>query len=233
VNEPNSGFADDPTKREVSRFVDDPTGVTDLLALFTFVNTMPREWALLTDALWVLPGQGEVERTRHAIRTWESPQCTAIQLTLAGSYRGERTWEQPTMEQLVKPPFHLERTRNVHLLADVQNTAEQATQMLDHAAMHSLNSIALHAPAYHLPRAFMTFLQALIRHDMAAHFDIVPVSVDMPPHKISPETGQTSRQLLVGELERIVKYQEKGDVATNDATWSYIERLWEQPLFVA
>lgn len=224
MNDPKGGFVDDPTKREVSRFVDDPTGVTNMITLFAFLNTVPQEWALRTDALWVLPGQGEVERTQHAIRTWQS-QCDAKQLVLAGSYRGERTWEQPTMEQLLEPPFNLKRTQNVHLLGDVLNTAEQAEQMIAHVVDHRLRSIALHAPAYHLPRAVMTFLQALIRHDME-QFLIVPVPVDMAPHKISPETGQNSRQFIVGEVERIAKYQEKGDVASNDATWDYIGQLW-------
>jgi hypothetical protein len=102
------------------------------------------------------------------------------------------------------------------------------------AKQRGLRSIVLTASAYHLVRAYLTTLKSFLTDATTLFVSLVPLPALMPPYKLIPdlaEQGINSFLMIPGEVKRILAYQEKGDVATNEEFLFYLEKLWQTPLF--
>ncbi len=107
------------------------------------------------------------------------------------------------------------------------NTREQAVNVVAYAQEKGWQRLILVASAYHITRAYLTFLKALqeIGQDEAIHLLAVPVS--HTPWFGSPKgCERTRRELFIGEMGKIALYQDKGHVASFADGMNYL-RLFE------
>lgn len=178
---------------------------------------IPREIVSEVEALAVFPGQGETWRVRETIGLWE--QGIGKYLLIAGD-RGEYMLSKQSLDEL-----GLRRMRGVVFQKNAQITTDQSGWLIDVCNQLKIESVALLASPYYLLRAFMTTLRDMGKG--GRKFAIVPITVRASLDWIAPESGHKMSDLVVGEIARISKYQEKGDVCSWENLQEYISWLWE------
>jgi hypothetical protein len=175
------------------------------------------------DGILVLPGQGEYGRLRSAIAAWEAnPQIRL--LLVAGHTRTEPQYEEFTLDRLAD--FGLTRREGVVIQAEARNTPAQADWMTAQVKSLGISSLALFVTPYHLLRGYLTMVQGFNRHHLRP-VPIIPWPVEHSLDTPSPQNRVSYWDLIPGELERIIEYQAKGDVATKAALMSYLEFIWD------
>lgn len=97
----------------------------------------------------------------------------------------------------------------------------QAQWAIQQLQDNNVNSVAIYAPLFHLPRAVMTLIQAAKNADWTGKiypFGWQPDSTE--PLALHGFDNQVSHEALIpGEQQRLVFYTEKGDVASPE-NWS-------------
>ncbi len=190
-----------------------------LFALASWILSIPRNTNV--DAIAVFPGLGETVRIRYAIERWQHDK-NLKNLLIAGQNSEERTFYPLTSDRL-RTLFQLTRTCGVLIQENAKNTKEQADWVAKEIFRNSLRSCALCAPPYHIVRAFLTVLKSLEEPII-----IIPAPIPMSPRSVVPELNVEADLLIPGELQRIKKYQELGDVATFDELREYLGWLHHQ-----
>lgn len=209
-------------QRMVAREIDSDE-TSSLIAMVMMILSLPQDVSRV-DAILVLPGQGEDWRLTSAIEAWNTNPGVK-HLLVAGNYSGEKTWFEPTLDNLSEPPYGLVRREGVVIHPHAHHTKEQGEWIAATARDLNIKSIALVVPPYHLPRAYLTFVKCF--EQLGIEVALFPLPVHVAPSTRAPETGLNSWQYVPGEMERIVKYQEKGDVATYEELQGYLEWLWK------
>jgi len=182
------------------------------------------------DAIAVMSGLGEHWRVTDAVRAWNnSPDVD--HLLIAGANRDEKSFVEPTLENLARPPFNLTRTEGVHAQPHALHTPDQAEWLVGKFQDLDVESAALYVSPYHLFRAYGTVLKSMIKSDV--RIPVIPMPVSVSPDTATPETGVMPWEAIDGEVRRISAYQEKGDVATFGELREYISWMWRQPLLQA
>lgn len=160
------------------------------------------------DALVVLCGEDAQARVDFALQLFKQEAAPVI--LLSGGYHqppailSAEHLAGPLMGQGIAPS-------RIMLERESQNTYQQAANVLARARLEGWGSLMLVASAYHLPRAFLTFVRAMEEDDKVR---IVPVAasqsrwVDQPPG-----VDRTRDQLFAVELSKIGVYRE------HVATW--------------
>jgi len=214
-------------EREVPREVAH-SEVSKLVAMAMFLYSLPAHLADRADTIVVLPGQGEKDRLKWAIKAWETGKQTR-NLLVAGVNPEEETWEPITLESLQKPPYNLITTEGVHIQPMADNTKVQADWVAQMIREVDVECLLLVAPNYHNLRAYLTLLAAFKRSDFNP-----PAMIPMPlwgaPGLQSPETGLTYWDICASEIERIRLYQPRGDVATATDLQLYLD--WLNEIFI-
>jgi uncharacterized SAM-binding protein YcdF (DUF218 family) len=114
--------------------------------------------------------------------------------------------------------------------SEAANTHEQAVKVIDMAMNSTWERLLLVASAYHLPRAYLTFLKQLQEFDQTDAIHLVPmpaVTVDTPWHGVVPGTEWTRIERLVHESVKVDMYQKKGHVASCQDGIDYLLK-WER-----
>ncbi len=106
------------------------------------------------------------------------------------------------------------------------NTREQAVECLQLALLSNWTRLVLVASAYHMPRAFLTFLAALQSQGRTESLQLIPAYVSMAWHEPPSEMETPRLDLLDGELEKCVEYAVQGHVASYHDGIEYL-KLWE------
>jgi hypothetical protein len=200
----------------------EPSAESEGFIYATRVLSVPRK---ATEALVVFPGMGENERVIHAVRKWSVDDLNY--LFVAGIHRGEATFSELSAETLLKQPFALDPdlVDGVFTQIEAANTKVQADWTVEMVKRTGVESLALTAPDYHLPRAYGTLLASLLE-DVPWKVALIPEPTPLSPLHISPETGKTSSELTPAEWVRICAYQKKGDVATREQLEEYLHWLY-------
>lgn len=106
------------------------------------------------------------------------------------------------------------------------NTVGQAHEVIEMAVLNEWKSLILVASAYHMPRAFLTFLRELRSRAIESGLQIIAMA-SKGSWSGSPKGMRLSRlDLLQSEYDKILKYRELGHVATFKEGLSYL-RQWE------
>lgn len=209
-----------------------PRAATDgvsLEALLTYALALPRP-IRQCDALFVPQGLGEYSRISHTVDAWE--QGVANHLVVAGCHVNDfGAFEMSTTELVER--FGLTRTENVHTQPNALNTPDQTNWVAQQCVENGITSIALMCPSYHMLRQLLTLHVSLRRAGL--RIPVIPVPLHLPPSSLTPatqagETELTGISMVDSELDRIRRYQEKGDVATVEEYLEYLEWLWTQPI---
>lgn len=110
--------------------------------------------------------------------------------------------------------------------AEGANTLEQAENASHACKKENWKTGILVASSYHLPRAFLTFLNTLEK--MGHEMKIIPHASPSPWYgkneEIAVEPAEGGRRFLEEELPRIVRYQEKGDITS----WTQLEEYFRK-----
>jgi uncharacterized SAM-binding protein YcdF (DUF218 family) len=101
-----------------------------------------------------------------------------------------------------------------------QNTREQAVNITEMAASNDWHRVLLVASAYHLPRAFLTFVA------VPSPVQWVPVPAYAPWHQCPPGVDRTRAELLLVEGVKVTEYQALGHCASYEAGLDYL-KTWE------
>lgn len=121
------------------------------------------------------------------------------------------------------------------LVTSGANTREQALDVLADADQRDAHTLLLVASSYHLPRAFLTFLQALTgtppsseRKVLREHeVLLVPVAASQSRwHECPPGGDRTREQLFHVESVKIAEYQALGHCASYAQGLEYFKH-WE------
>jgi hypothetical protein len=194
----------------------------DVIKAVTMILSVPRGAADRVDALVIASGQGEEWRFTHAIRCWEA-NPDLRHLLVANGNPAERTYAEITVDYL--RGLGLRRVDGVVVQAGpAPNTGLQAAWIVDQVQERGIASLALAVSPYHLPRAYLTVLKALL--DRGVRVPLIPVPVAVAPDTTVPETGATAYDLVPGEVKRILTYVDSGWVATPKELQAYLGWLW-------
>ena len=209
---------------DLGRFVLSPT-CSDVVSMALMVYSIPRV-ILKVEALAVFPGLGEYQRVKDATTWWQNG--SGDYLFIAGINPNEKTWRSLDARQLAEEPFFLSR-RLQHVKSQIYaaNTKEQAEWIYQCAVTYNIHSIALFASPFHCLRAYLTLLKTCIAHGKS-DIILVPAPTPISPTRLIPENQKSAWDLVPGEVQRIIDYQKKGDVATQEELTRYLQWLWEQ-----
>lgn len=106
------------------------------------------------------------------------------------------------------------------------HTQEQAQHIIELAAANDWKVLLIVASAYHLPRAYLTFVQAILTTDPSPLIRLVPVpSRHLPWFGALPGTTDTRADQLDLEAAKCAEYTEH--VASYVAGIAYL-KYWEQ-----
>ena len=197
---------------------------SDIISAAMMVYSIPR---IMEDvqAVVVFPGLGEDWRITHAIGWWH--QAFSDFFLVAGINPRETTWKRLDINGLMRSPFFLKRTRGVETQINAAHTKEQAEWVYERVMSLGIQSLALFASPFHCLRAYLTLLKTFIDHEKNDVI-LIPAPTPVAPTRFIPENGRNGWEFVPGEVERIVQYQEKGDVATYEELNWYLSWLWNQ-----
>ena len=107
------------------------------------------------------------------------------------------------------------------------HTREQAVVVISAAVERKWKALLLVASAYHMPRAFLTFLQELQLLGLEHEIRLVPVPASQAPWWEQPAGLTVTRfALLDEEFAKVEQYAAKGHVASFEDGLAYLE-YWE------
>lgn len=203
-----------------------PVVTDEVASMITMLFSLPRATVGI-DAHVVFPGMGELCRETQAVSAWEKT-TDARYFLVAGTNPSEDTQHRVTISELT-------RTSNLTKLSGVitqevaAHTPSQAEWVVDKVQELGITSIGLHAPPYHLPRAYCTILKVFQKRGLSP-IAIIPYPTRMAPGATVPEIGCSAEQMFYGEAQRIRLYQQKGDVSTLGELKDHIDWMWQQPI---
>ena len=106
------------------------------------------------------------------------------------------------------------------------NTLIESRALIRFAKAKNYDHIYVSSPPFHQLRAFMTVTTVLLEEHPALHIYSKPGAAlswqDTVRHSQGSLSG-TRRELIWSEMERIEKYQKKGDLGAFDAVLKYLE----------
>jgi uncharacterized SAM-binding protein YcdF (DUF218 family) len=174
------------------------------------------------DAIIVLCGEDGRERANVALELLR--QQAAPLVVLSGGIDDEPRYQgaitlAAMLEARGVPP------ERVRLEWESQNTREQAVACVEMMRDAVWTRVLLIASAYHMPRAFLTFLKALQEAGLDDEVQLVAVPASQVPWFGAPQGLDVSRfELLAEEFRKIDAYGPH--VASYDEGVAYLKR-WE------
>jgi uncharacterized SAM-binding protein YcdF (DUF218 family) len=178
---------------------------------------------LLPDAVVLLAGEDALPRMDTAAYLLKNG-AGAVLLVTGGRHDGKRWWgaERLTPKLIGKGVSH----RKIEIDNEAQNTREQAVNAVALAVEKGWKRLMVVASSYHLPRAYLTFLQALRERDLDRVVHLVPVPASHTPWFSAPDAMEESRvELLATEYAKIDQYAEH--VASYEDGLAYLQ-WWEE-----
>jgi len=179
----------------------------------------------IIDAIGVAPGLGEHQRVISAINLWQA-NSHIEHFFVAGTNKIEVTQPQLSIERLQSEPFLLKRIEGVKAQVTAEHTRQQADWLIQQLCRSKAKSMALVVSHWHMPRAYLTLLKSMLDADIKV--PIYPVVVGTSPNNIVPEYNEPVLNMSAGEVERIKKYTEIGQIASFEELVNYLDWLWLQ-----
>lgn len=124
--------------------------------------------------------------------------------------------------------FYKSNNINVKLIEyneDWINTKIESNCVIDWAHKNEVKNIIICAPVFHIVRAFMTIVSSIIEKNININIYALPAMVNNWNNETISHQGlnKTSfNNFIQIELDRIIKYTEKGDIKEPEEIWKYI-----------
>lgn len=193
------------------------TKYSDLFALCISLFSLRK--LEVCDTLAILPGQGQHQRYSDGISEWNT-NPNLKHLLIAAENTNEKHAFNLSTENLIHN-FGLELKGTISLGVHANHTLDQAVWLCENLSKVESRGCFLYTAPFFLPRAFATVVKQALMHKIK--IPIIPVPVHIAPHESVPETMVQGWDMFPGEVERIFKYQIKGDVASFSEIKSYID----------
>lgn len=106
------------------------------------------------------------------------------------------------------------------------NTRTESEAVVNWIAENNIQRLAICAPPYHTLRAFMTLVSVCIERGLNVKIYTINGMVDDWNDITITHNGDTKtsfNNVIELELERIIKYTEKGDICVCGKIWNYIK----------
>jgi hypothetical protein len=177
-----------------------------------------------SDAIVVLCGEDGMPRYRTAFHAFKMGLAPVIVLS-GGKHDDSHIDAKHAELALIGSPYGVSPDKLITESAS-QNTHEQAVNVIEMAQDKGWTKLLLIASAYHLPRAFLTFIHTLAIEG-ANLIRVVPVAAASTSWQCPPDGLELSRErLFQGEDDKIAQYQQAGHVASYASGIAYLKR-WE------
>ena len=165
-------------------------------------------------AFVILPGpRSHNYREENGCEIWLSLQKREVssKLLIAGIREEPKIKKDDILKIIGK-----KNEMNLFLKDSAEHTKEQMQWVLDtlENEMPRVQHIVLSTAIYHLPRGFLTLLKEMINRRLDHIVSTVPLFDTMNPERDFTGIKETGGNGIEGEIDRIVEYQKKGDVAT-------------------
>ena len=138
-------------------------------------------------------------------------------------YPGFTEWKQ----QLHKLGLSADQIEGVNIGTPMLNTLIESKAVIRFARQHSYHSLFVVAPPFHQLRAFMTAVTVAFReYPELVIYSYPGVAMSWQKEVIHSQGTLKAkrRDLLKEELERIEKYQSKGDLASLEQVLNYLNK---------
>ncbi len=185
----------------------------------------PKDPSEYPQAIAVFPGLGEWWRIAHAVdMLCQADSRRTTHLFITGYNCKEETYVQPTLENLDLGFLAKRFTVVVPEAPSEDYTPQQAAWLVRQLVSHGIQHVGLVVSQYHRLRAYQTLLKRCLvaRLDI----DIVPLAPCVSPLTLIPETKQPMMWRYRPEIERLIRYRRKGDVATHAEFVDAVKQLW-------
>jgi uncharacterized SAM-binding protein YcdF (DUF218 family) len=186
-----------------------PAAVTD--GAYLFGQTTDNEESVFAAAGQLLTAM----LTRRVLLPYTEPMS---------GYPGFKAWQQALHQQGIG---NLQIEGVTGITSPMLHTLIEAEALVRFAKAQGYRSLYVVAPPFHQPRAFMTAVTATLRAYPELKLYSYPGAALPWQDEVVHSQGQTrgSRsELIAAELERIGKYNEKGDLASVEAVLDYLNK---------
>ncbi|MEN9552393.1 MAG: hypothetical protein RI935_770 [Candidatus Parcubacteria bacterium] len=184
-------------------------------------------------------------------------QQSSIRHCLITGYHGQKRVDEMFIQNKVADYFGSKRTDGLISQGKANHTGHQAAWITQHVKELGLESLIVIAPAFHLPRVYVTFLEALRRvlgDEGYLKFKLIPIAYGGNPeapelldvaaeaeHGESDDSHEyrTVNQVMAvpGECNRIGGYQQvkpdgsQGDCLTTPRLVEYVQKVFGLEVF--
>ena len=183
--------------------------VADIIYLFG--QTPDNEDSVLTKAV-------EVYNQRRAKLIGFSTEKSG-----SAGYAGFQHWKDSLITADI--PENIIVGINLLVLRENFNTLSEAEALIKEAKIRNWKKAYITAPAFHLPRAFITTISVVLReYPQLKVYSLVGIPLDWNErvrHSQGTTVG-TRTELIMGELERIDRYHAKGDLVSLEKIFNYL-----------
>ena len=195
--------------------------MTDRERYLALVLTQPD---LRADALAVLAGEDAEPRAAYGCELARRGAAPIVLVTGRASTEGPHTSAHDTSALVMAHGLAPDR---ITVDAQSPHTRAQALRVIAEAKAQSWHRLLVVASAYHLPRAFLTFLQAADEAEVSATCHLVPVPVLHAPWSGCPaRMTETRLALLERDLAKVETYRGLGHCASYARGVAYLQ-AWE------
>lgn len=194
------------------------------LARRIFCDVEPNGYA---DAVYLFGQTSDNEDSVLDIGAWLWHQRKAERIGMCGGeartgYPGFIKWQEKLLDQGIRE----ESIVSIMVPPEINlNTLTEANALVEYAKEHKWESVYITASPFHQLRAFLTTVSVLLRSYPALKVYSKPGRMlpwnELVRHSQGTTVG-TRKELLLGELERIQRYQKKGDIVSFDEVFSYL-----------
>jgi hypothetical protein len=207
----------------VNKFNLGPEG--SILALALAMSELAHARQAEAVAIVAMPGLILRQTVEGSVERWN--QLCHTRFLLVAGYHEEDVVTKTLTQDTIFDAYGIERREGVHTQGHARHTGEQAAWVAEKVAELGISSIALHVPAFHMPRNYLTVLEALRRRRVM--IPIIPVMTPVlfySPVVLNPADGTRSQcqlERMQHEATCLVNYSKpKGDGSPGDvATAEY------------
>lgn len=211
-------------------------------AVATQILAIPRDGVEMAQALVAIPGIVIDAPVKYACQKyWYRNEADSAEFFIIAGHHDEKLVAERFAEDVVCTHFGIIPSAGVYSQGRAKHAGDQAQWVAGKVVELNVESIALFAPAFHLPRVYLTLLEALRR--VGKRIPIIPMLVPISPFEQSVmnfDTGELTfcqMDVIHGEADpRMENYQKEkgdgshGDVATIPEFEEYLKWLYEQPI---
>lgn len=186
-----------------------------------FLQALFTQPLLKADAIIALCGEDCEPRLEMALQLFKQGGAEYVVVSGGRHHAPDILGAEWASDWLVGKSVHPER---VIVEAQSQNTHEQAAHVLELADTRDWHNLLLVASAYHLPRAFLTFVKALADPPTIR---LIPAAAWAPWTGTPAGVDRARAELVLVEYVKTQEYQQVGHCASYDKGLEYL-LSWEK-----